>query len=249
MPNFKPELSIIIVNYRSEQYLKSCVASLFNNLGIKTNFEVIVVNNDENFSIADSFGELPEVRLIDHQKNIGFGAANNIGAKVASGEYLLLLNPDTQIQSDEIFKILDRFKANEKIGIIGPRLVTTAGETQMWCAGKELTLGQFIKNNLGISDSKKVWESKNDVLTDWVSGAALAVRKEVFNKVDGFDEKFFMYYEDMDLCGRVRLLGYEVLYCPEVSILHNGGKSRRNIFLQKIQFFKSMLYYIKKRVK
>jgi GT2 family glycosyltransferase len=126
--------------------------------------------------------------------------------------------------------------------------MTAAGETQPWCAGKKLTLGQFVKNNLGIIESKKIWESKNDVLTDWVSGAALTVRKEIFDKIGGFDENFFMYYEDMDLCGRARSLGYEVLYCPEISILHDGGKSRKNIFLQKIQFFKSMFYYIKKRV-
>lgn len=248
MLNSRPDLSIIIVNYRSEQYLESCVASLFKYVqGVS--FEIIVVNNDEHETLEGFVRKFPEVQKINLQKNIGFGAAHNLGAKKARAEFLLLLNPDTEMIDDKTDLILGKFRKNKKIGIIGPRLVTTERKTQQWCTGQDVTLTRIIKNNFGLIESKKIWESQQEIFVDWVSGTAMFVAKETFEKVGGFDEKFFMYLEDVDLCRRMRAGGFQVLFCPMVSILHKGGKSRVNRIKQKIQYYRSVVYYLKKNIR
>lgn len=255
MQNSKPclpigrELSIIIVNYRSEQYLKSCVASLYNKLKNIPDKEVIIVNNDEKEELTEIAAKFPSINIINHQKNIGFGAANNRGAGKARGKYLLFLNPDAEITDKNFIDILDKFKENQEVGVIGPRLVMESGETQWWCAGKEFNLWRLIKNNLGIIESRKIWENESEIFADWVSGAALSVRKEIFEKIGGFDEKFFMYFEDEDLCKRIRKCGHKVLYYPKIKVLHKGGKSRQSFLRQKIQFFRSLFYYVIKQAK
>ena len=243
------KLSIINVNYRSEQYLKKCLASVYK-WSDSSLFEIIVVNNDLACDLSKLVEKYSEVSLFNAQKNIGFGAACNLGAKNAKGEILLFLNPDTQFLSDYVSELLDKFADSaENIGIIGPRLVTDDGKTQEWCAGKDVTIWQLIKNNLWIIESKKLWESQDKISADWVSGAALAIKREIFSKIEGFDEKFFMYGEDMDLCRRVREAGFGVIYDPILTILHSCGKSRESWIKQKIQFYKSSVYYLLKKHK
>ncbi len=244
MQNFKPKLSIIIINYRSERYLTGCIASIYKRLSGQK-IEIILVNNDPAEKL-DHFLVHPEVKLIDVGDNLGFGAANNIGVKKASGKYIFFLNPDTKIASGNFEKMLEKMEADNEIGAIGPRLLTEDGKTQWWCAGKEISLEQLIKNNLGIIESKKIWESRNEILTDWVSGAAMLVRKDVFEKVRGFDENFFMYFEDQDLCRKIRKNGHKVMFYPQEEVLHYGGKSRVSFFRQKAHFFRSMAYFFKK---
>jgi GT2 family glycosyltransferase len=231
-------ISFIIVNYQSDNYLAQCISSIKEKI-LDIDYEVIVVNNS-NLKI-----ELPsEVKALNMGKNVGYGSGCNAGAKLAQGEILCLLNPDTEIISKNVFNIIEKFDEDKNIGAIGTRLVTPEGKTQPWCAGKDFDIWQLFKNNLGWIDSKKIWESEKEILADWVSGAALFVKKEVFGKIGGFEEKFFMYAEDMDLCKRVRIAGYKILYCPQFNILHKGGKSRDNLFSQKMQFFKSTLLYL-----
>ncbi|PIP26410.1 MAG: hypothetical protein COS71_00590 [Candidatus Moranbacteria bacterium CG06_land_8_20_14_3_00_40_12] len=246
MPNFK-KLSIIIVNYQSELYLQKCLASLFRfNPGI--DFEIVVVNNDEKEKLEKTKEKFPSVVLINSPQNNGFGAACNLGVRHAKGDLLFFLNPDTEVLSDNLSILLDRFVENKKIGVLGPKLVTMEGKTQPWCAGKDFSFWELIKNNFGVIASRKIWESENETQADWVSGAALFVRQELFDKIGGFDEKFFMYGEDIDLCRRIREEKYEVRFCPQASILHLGGKSQRNFLEQKRQYFKSLCYYLKKTV-
>ena len=247
MQNSK-QLSIIIVNYRSEGYLKGCIASIYNKIN-NYSFEIIVVNNDPEMVETRLIASLPagrDIKIINNKKNLGFGSANNIGAKQAQGEYLLLLNPDTQIETSNFEEMLERILKDGNVGAIAPKLVTEEGKVQPWCAGKEPTLKRLIKNNFGIIESKKIWESQDEISADWVSGAVLLVKKEIFEKVNGFDENFFMYFEDLDLCQKIRQAGFGVLYYPRAQVLHYGGQSRESFFQQKKQFFKSMLYFYKR---
>lgn len=250
MPNSKKiKLSIIIVNYRSELYLDKCLASIYNESD-SSQFETIVVNNDAKADLVRMAKKYAKVKIYNRGKNSGFGAACNYGARKSKGEFILFLNPDTQFLGDYVDDIIAKFKKSDrKISIIGPRLITDKGETQAWCAGKDLTIRERIKNKFGLVESRKIWESKDDVLTDWVSGSALAMKKEIFEKVEGFDGKIFMYGEDLDLCAKVRDLGYEILYWPKAAVLHSRGKSRENVFKQKMQYLKSSFYYIKKRLR
>ncbi len=243
------DLSIIIVNYKSEHYLDKCLASIYRESRAEQ-FEIIIVNNDQAANLAEIVKKYPKAAIFNCEKNIGFGRACNYGAKKALGGLLLFLNPDTQFLNDYAQHVVNKFeKSAKKIGIIGPKLLTDEGQTQAWCTGKDLTLGQRVKNKFWIVESRKLWESQKEIMTDWVSGAALTIKKELFEKIEGFDENFFMYGEDLDLCAKIRDLGYTILYCPETAILHSGGKSRENLLKQKLQFFKSSFYYIIKRMR
>jgi GT2 family glycosyltransferase len=235
-------LSIIIVNYKSEKYLAKCISSIKEKfLGVE--YEVIVVNND-NVDISFLGGD----KIINTGKNIGFGAACNVGAKNAQGEILWFLNPDTEIISQNVTELVKELN-KEGVGIIGPRLVDKKNKTQEWIAGKKITIFGTLLNNLGYKRDKKIWESITLVGCDWVSGAAMFVKKDIFEKVGGFDENFFMYFEDINLCQRIRQAGYKIFYFPSCIVKHFsggsfGGKIRQKGYYYKAQFryfFKSIL--------
>src|SRR3989344_6508760 len=178
------ELSVIIVNYQSEEYLKKCLLSLRNKI---KDFEpeIIVVNNDEEGLNLSDF----KSTMVNNKDNLGFGRANNIGEKAATKKYILFLNPDTKIISDNIGELLNEFEKDNEVGIIGPKLVDDKNQIQEWIAGYETNLACLIKNNLGIVKNKEIWESEGKKETDWVTGAALFIRKDLFEKLGGFDEK------------------------------------------------------------
>lgn len=243
MPKFK-KLSIIIVNYQSEQYLQKCLKSLYAcDLGI--DFEIVVVNNDKKETLAEIKKKFPTVILINSPQNNGFGMACNLGVKKSQGDLLFFLNPDTEIL-DSLKPIVEAFEKNPEVGAIGPKLLGENGKVQAWSTGVEISLPDLIRNNLGLSRSKKIWESPVAKETAWISGAALFVSRENFFKAGGFDEKFFMYFEDNDLCRRIRKMGKKLRYFPEVAIRHLGGKSTRDPQKQKAYFFASQDYYFQK---
>ena len=232
------KISFIIVAFRSENHLERCLYSLLDKTA-NIQKEIIVVNNG---SYSFNFGDRAKVI---NSSNKGFGSACNLGAKEASGDILCFLNPDTEIISADLEKIFSEFE-NNKIGIIGPKLVDENDNIQEWSAGKEVNLSDVILNNLGLKRSKRIWESKEEVECAWVSGACLFIKKELFEKLNGFDEKFFLYFEDIDLCKRARDLGYKVLYFPEFVVKHFGGKSFENKKEQKQHYYSSQDYYFKK---
>jgi GT2 family glycosyltransferase len=244
MPDSK-ELSIIIVNYRSEQYLENCLASLFSELTVGIDFEVIVVNNDEAGKLRGVLRDFSLVRVIQQNRNSGFGAANNLGAARAGGRLLWFLNPDTEIKTG-IKSIIETFNKDSGTGIVGAGLVTADSQAQPWAAGAEVGILGLIRNNLGFPASKMIWNSEKTREAAWVSGGAMFVKKEVFAATGGFDEKFFMYYEDIDLCRRVRIAGKKVVYCPEVKVKHIGGSSWQDEKTQKSDYYKSQNYYFAK---
>lgn len=242
----KIKLSIIIVNFRSLVQLESCLGSLFGKKHLlPETFEVIVVNNDDCSDFSQVRSQFPLVKIIDHRKNVGFGAGCNLGVKKAQGEWLWFLNPDTTL-IDDVRPIFAFCEANPMIGGVSPRLVDDSGKTQEWGLGVEITLLDIILNNLGWIRSKKIWLSKKPISCSWVSGASLTVKKSLFDKLNGFDENFFMYFEDVDLCRRIRKSGQKIFWLPQVSLRHIGGASRESELSQKSQFYQSQTYYFKK---
>lgn len=239
-------LSIIIVNYNSRKYLERCLSALGKKIGAEVNFETIVVNNgpaDELIGLVEQF---PFVNLLQNEKNDGFGGASNRGAAAARGKTLLFLNPDTELISGGISAILDKLEADRSIGIIGPKLLSSDGKTQEWIAGKEPDLGRIVLNNLGFARDRKLWESPELCLVDWVAGTALFVRRELFSRLGGFDEDFFLYFEDVDLCRRARLLGQQVIFFPDFSLKHHSGKSFADKKSQKRDYYHSQDRYFAK---
>jgi GT2 family glycosyltransferase len=243
MPNFK-KLSIVIVNYQSRSYLQKCLASLFQfNLGI--DFEIVIVNNDEKEGLDEIKEKFSSAVLINSPKNKGFGSACNLGVQISQGDLLLFLNPDTEILSS-FNLIINEFKRNPEIGALGPKLLGKNGKIQEWSTGAEISWGDLVRNNLGLPRSRKIWESPVARETFWISGAALFTSRKVFSEIGGFDENFFMYFEDNDFCRSIRKTGKKLLYFPEVAIRHLGGKSSQDPKKQKEYFFASQNYYFQK---
>lgn len=237
------KLSVIIVTYNDAHHLRPCINSLFEKIPDDIVWEIIVVNNDEKQDMADLKKDYPILKTIEHGKNVGFGSAMNIGAKKAEGEVLLILNTDTKLMTDNIAQPLFELSKNE-IGALGAGIIDEKNNHQAWSAGKELTLYDLVRNNLGISRSKDVWLSDQRTVCDWVAGTALFVRKDLFEKLGGFDENFFMYFEDMDLCKRIRQEGKQVVFFPQFKIFHKSGKSYSNKRLQKKHYYDSMEKYL-----
>ena len=243
MQNFKL-LSIIIVNFKSQHLLEKCVASVYQNLN-NQNFEIIVVNNDEEHVLSEVKKKFPSLKILQQSANIGYGRAANQGARLAKGELFLILNPDTELLSN-LNAISEIFSDDLEVGALSPKLVDEHGKTQAWIAGEEISLLSLIRNNLGLSKKKKAWESVNKKEVGWVSGAALFIRKEVFELAGGFDEKIFMYFEDVDLCKRLRNLGKKIIYLPDARIIHHGGKSFSEEKRKKNLYYASQEYYLRK---
>lgn len=244
--NYKHEISIIILNYKSKHYLKNNLASIYDKIIPQISCEIIVVNNDEKENVEEIKKELPNIKIVDHKKNIGFGAANNLGVKIAESRYLFFLNPDCEIISDNIRKVIDEFESYKNIGIVGSQLLGDGGNVQKWSAGAEISLFNILKNNLGVSKSQKIWQSRNLIEADWVAGTAMFIKKELFEKIGGFDGQFFMYFEDVDLCKRIKKTGKKVIYLPAFQVLHKSGRSYRDKKIQKKHYYDSQEYYFKK---
>jgi GT2 family glycosyltransferase len=243
----KVNISIIIPNYRSERYLRTNIASIYSKVRpFNLAFEVILVNNDREKKLEEIQSQFKEVLILNHGENIGFGAAINLGAKKAKGKYLFFLNPDCEIMSQNIEHVINEFEANPKTGIIGSQLIGSDDEIQEWSAGAEVTIISLIGNNIGLSNSRKIWRNKSKVKANWVAGTALFVRKDLFDEIGGFDEKFFMYFEDVDLCKRVRNNGEDVYYLPDFKVRHFGGGSYENKKIQKENYYNSQEQFFKK---
>jgi GT2 family glycosyltransferase len=216
--------------------------------------EIIVVDNASTDGSPDLIAEkFPQVKLIRQDKNLGFGAANNIGAGYATGEFLLLLNSDTLLLDNILPTLIAKLGQNPTIGIVGPRLLnpdhsfqlSTAYEIGLW--GEVLTLREVRKYRRPPNRPALAQQYDADQFVDIVVGAAMLMRRSLFVKVGGFDETFFMYFEESDLCQRVRNLGYKILYTPEVSVIHIGGYSVAQAAGKMAQEYRrSQRYYYQK---
>ena len=152
MPDSK-RISIIIVNYRSEQHLPVCLASVYSRLEKQSESEVLVVNNDERGKITFIASQFPQVKIIEAGKNIGYGPASNLGARAATGRILFFLNPDAEIISPDILTLCRELERNPETAILGTRLVGAKGENQWWNAGVDITPCDTLLNNLKIKIS------------------------------------------------------------------------------------------------
>jgi GT2 family glycosyltransferase len=248
-----PLVSIILVNYNGADVIVECLRSLHQFLHTIP-FEVIVIDNasqDGSPNLIEN--NFPQVQLLREQKNWGFGTGNNIAAKVAAGEFLFLLNTDTQLISDILPPLVMQMERSPDVGIIGPKLLNPDGSLQLstaWTisiAGEYKTLQQL--KTYEDPQHQAVVEQKFDAAqeVDIVVGAAFLIRKSLFDQLGGFDETFFMYFEESDLCQRAKELGWKILYTPEVSLIHVRGHSVDKVSDRMVlEYRKSQLYYYQK---
>jgi len=242
-------LSVIIVSWNVRDLLDQALHAIYTEGTRRPELEVIVVDSASSDGtpqlVAASY---PQARLIASTENLGFARGNNRGIEEATGDYLLLLNADTLVQGDALASLVDYLEEHPEIGMVGPRLLNADGTTQSsrrrypslpvlflestWLqrsAPKRL-LDRFFVADRPDSESQTV---------DWITGAAMMVRREVVDEIGGLDEGFFMYSEELDWCHRVGDAGWEIAYTPTAEIVHYGGKSSEQVAPARHIYFQS----------
>lgn len=231
------DVSVVIVNFNMKGQIDRCLASLFEDIrGENLSVDVVVVDNASTDGSRELLKEkYPQVRLLAQEKNIGFGAAQNIGLGSAEARYYLILNPDTYFFSGEktVKKLFDFMEKESKIGIVGPKILYPDGSIQYSCYRfPSLWHPFFIRTSLANKKGKKYqhyfsmkdYDHQETRPVDWLMGSALFVRGRALAEVGKFDEHFWMYYEDSDLCRRFWEKGWGVYYFPGVSIEHTHSR-------------------------
>ena len=229
------DLSIIIVNWNSKDYLRKCIASIMSETrGIK--FEIVVIDG-ASFDGCDEMLRqyYPQVRFIQSDRNIGFAKANNEAFKASKGGYLLFINPDTEIVNGAVQVMLHQLKSLADAGIVGARLLNTDRTIQTSCIRSFPTITNEILDfeELRIRfPHSRLWGmaplfkgSENPSEVDAISGACMMVSRSVFEKVGMFSTHYFMYSEDIDLCFKTARSGFKNYYVPSAIVIHHGGGS------------------------
>lgn len=239
--NPQVSLSIVIVNWNSGAQLRECLESI-----VSTDIEgftldkVIVVDNASSDGSAQNISDLKlPLQVLYNKENLGFAAACNMGAKQTTSDYLLFLNPDTKLFRDSLSTpifFLER-QCNEHIGILGVQLVDENGHICKTCA-RFPTPGAYFSKMLGLnrlfpnifpSHLMTEWDHRTSKIVDHVIGAFFLVRASLFQKIGGFDERYFVYLEDLDFSLKTKHLGYASYYLATTQIYHKGGGSSEQI--------------------
>ncbi|MGV3763099.1 glycosyltransferase family 2 protein [Parapedobacter sp.] len=245
-------VSFIIVNFRTPDLVLHCIASIREHTNTQP-YEVIVIDNASGDDSAEKLASVPGVTLVANAKNVGFGAANNQGAKVAHGRYLFFLNSDTLLlcdAADRFVPFMDR-PDNAHVGCCGGDLLDEKMEKQASYGNFpslmgiifEMGLHRFFRRkfeeefSIGVKN-----ESYQERAVDYVSGADMFVRRELFDKLGGFDADFFLYFEETEFAYRMKKAGYLSMLLPAVQIVHLEGASHQTralMSLVKAKYFES----------
>lgn len=242
------DVSIILVSYNTKDLTKNCLKSIYEKTQ-NIDFDVFVVDNSSTDGSVEMIqNEFPQVHLIKNKENKGFGAANNIAIKQSKAKYIFCLNTDTILlnNSAKIFFDFMEKEQNQNVGACGGIMLDADGhKTYLEFKFPSLLDFSFLiknkKNNQDLSKNKEV---------DWMGGANLFLRKSCLESVGLFDENFFMYFEETDLCKRIKNHGFRIFFVPESVIIHYEGASfgKNNIInFEKTRIFaQSKCYYFKK---
>jgi GT2 family glycosyltransferase len=231
-----PEVSVLIVTWNSGRYIEQCLRSIHERTQGCT-FEVIVVDNgsrDETCQIIEK--DFPTVRLVNAGANLGFAKATNLAIREAKGRLLLLLNPDTCLQSDGLAEMVQFLDAHPEVGAVGPRLVELSGATNEYAVRGFPSLRETFLTESGLRSiitRKTLFGTSTPI--DWtrlaampvpaINGAVIMTPRDVIERVGLLDEQLPMYFEDLDICKRIGLAGKQLYYLPTTSVLHLEGQS------------------------
>ncbi len=246
------KLTIIIVSWNTRELLSQCLTSIYRSPP-SPEFEVWVVDNaSEDGSIESIRRDFPAVRLISNSQNLGFAYANNQAVRSSTGEYLLLLNPDTEVHPLALQRLIDFLDQKPDHGAVGPRTLNPDGSLQtssypiptlfrefwrMFYLDRVIPIGTYPMH---------IWDLKKPREVDALLGACLMVRRRALDEVGLLDDQYFMYSEEIDLCFRLRQAGWKISWVPEAQIVHYGGQSTQqvadamflNLYRSKIHFFR-----------
>ncbi len=234
------QLSVIIVNWNTCQLLDRCLNALSTELRNQNLFqnlsEVFVIDNaSKDGSAAMAQKKYPWVKLTKNKENTGFARANNQALKLATGNYILLLNPDTEIYPNAIGTLISFLDHHPQAGIVAPQLINTDGSIQASCRAFPTFAGLSFEL-LGLSRMMPLgskarsykmldWKHDDERQVDQPEGACLLIRKEIFSQIGSFDEGFFMLFEEVDWCYRAKKAGWEIWFTPTARVLHHMGQA------------------------
>lgn len=227
-------LSIIIVNFNTPKLTKKCIDSVVLNK-TKVNYEIIVIDNGSDNGSVGEFKNISlprsNFKLIINKNNLGFAKAVNQGIKTAKGKYILLLNSDSVIKSDTLDKLYDFAVEHEDCGVVAPKLLNKDGTPQPSVFHTPSIKGVIKEFWFGIKGSyqKYIPEGSTPIKVDAVVGACFLITPQALQKVGLFDERYFMYFEDLDYCGRVKRVGLFCYYLPHVNVVHLHGESGKHL--------------------
>ena len=240
------KLSIVILNYNTPELVYNCLKSIDGKLNCS--FEIIIVDNGSESKVVEAELKkiLPNnnVKLLILEKNLGFGSGNNAGVEAASGEILWLLNSDTLVPDESINRAIEFLDQHSEIGVLSPLLYNDP-------EGKQFQADMYANfQTVATLISRKARnELKNDqdfFETDVVVGGSMLMKKELFNKVGGFDQKIFMFMEDDDLCYRIKKMRYKIGIFNQAKIIHLQGKSISKNTNRKKMYYNSQNYFWQK---
>lgn len=253
-------INAIIVNYRTPDLTLNCVYSLLEHDITSAQNIIVVENGSADHSEQHLRDTLPtDVKLVVTRHNGGFSAGINLGARHASQDYLLVLNPDTYFIDNPFFKVLDLFQKKPEVGLIGLDLIYPTHQRQysarkFYCLmdilarrsflGKIWPLNSWVKHHLMFQE----WKSSTPFYADWVMGTGFIIRRSVFERVGRMDEAFFLYMEDVDLCARVWKSGSKVMCVPKANLIHDHQRSsNQNLFNRfRKMHLKSLIIFMSK---
>lgn len=221
MPRLSPLISVIILNWNGKKFLHTCLSSLTK---ITTpRIEIIVVDNhSSDDSVVYIKKTFPKVNVIASRKNNGFAGGNNVGAGIATGQYLLFLNNDTKVTKEFLIPMIETCRRDPLIGCIQPEMRIMNHPDLLDEAGAYLTISGFLYH-YGYRKKYRLPMYQNKRVIFSAKGACMLIPKHIFDQVGGFDEDFFIFFEETDLCHRLWLAGYKVVYLPDSSIYHVAG--------------------------
>jgi GT2 family glycosyltransferase len=234
------DLSVVTVNYRSLDHLLVCLASIpaaAPGLGV----EIVVIDNEQGSGVRAALAaRFPQARVLENAENVGYARAVNQGIRASGGEFVLVLNPDCELEPGAVRTLVDYLRAHPRAAVAGPKILNPDG-TLEYSARSFPTHLTFLFNRYSLLTrlfpnnpfSRRYlltdWDHASVRGVDWLSGACLVVRRAAIERVGPMDEAFFMFNEDVDWCRRMKLAGFEVVYVPDAVIVHHVGASRRKV--------------------
>ncbi len=240
--------AVVLINWNSFEYTSQCIESLMN--CDQTQFDIIVVDNgSEDGSGKKLKDNFPQINLVQSDSNIGFAGGNNLGMAQAIDSkytYIMMLNNDTFVEPNLIDVLANYMDHNPEVGIIQPKIFFNHDRTLLWNGGSYFnpiislahTKGYFKKDSKEYNSIKEV---------DWVTGCAFFTRSDILKKSGGFNEKFFIYFEDVDLSFRIKKLGYKLIYHPGGIVYHIEGMSNKSKTKDKEGYQKPIVHYLNQR--
>lgn len=221
--------TVIVLVYNTPDLLLQCLQSFYN-ASRTQGWQIIVVDNGSDEDMRPIIGEkFDGVEVIRSERNLGFAAGNNLGLRMAKGEFVILMNSDVIAQAEILESLAKALQREPQVGAMSPGLLTAQGKPQAFAFGAEASPGYLIRRGmrslLGFSPLHD-WSTKEPLEVEWVSAACLCVRRKAIQGIGVFDERFPLYFEDADWCMRMRAAGWKVVYNPHLQVVHLGGASQ-----------------------